>query len=98
MSLNESSSKSISKKLCKNNQTLFSLPMPCALILFGYINYTAIAFYLKLEDSVAVFSYLAFAYGWAFMATLKSRKIRIIAFDIWIWILLTIIAFGYLFS
>lgn len=95
MSTNESSSKSKSKNLCKKNQALFSLPMPCALILFGYINYTAIKFYLKLEDSAAVFSYLAFAYGWALISTFKSPKIRITVFDIWTWILITIIALGY---
>jgi O-antigen ligase len=85
-------------RLSANIQSFFTLPMSCSIILFGYINYTAIGYYFGIQDSTAVLSYLTLAYGWAIMSAFSSRKIRITVFDIWLWILITIIACGYLVS
>ena len=74
---------------------LFSLPIPAALILFGYLNYTGIAYYFQIVDSAATYAYFFIAYGWAIACTKLSRKLQRTSLDTWVGILVTIIALGY---
>jgi O-antigen ligase len=74
---------------------LLSLPIPAALILFGYLNYTGVAYYFQIENSAATYIYFFIAYGWAIICTKLSRKFQITSLDTWVGILITIIALGY---
>lgn len=80
----------------RDTQGSRSLPIPAALILFGYIIYIGIAYYFQIENSAITTSYLALTYAWAIACTILGRQVLGTSLDAWTVMLIAIIGLGYI--
>jgi hypothetical protein len=90
-----------SRKKFIGHQSFFSLPTALAIIACSYINYIAITYYLELDqNSIVTIIYLCTAYSLGLASILLSGRMgfKVNYLDIWIGILIVIIAAGYVTS
>jgi hypothetical protein len=82
--------------LNRNRQGFGSLPIPAALLLFGYIIYIGIAYYFQIDNYPITSTYLALTYAWSIACIILGRKVLLTSLDTWTGILIAIIGLGYI--
>lgn len=82
--------------LNRDRQGFGSLPIPAALLLFGYLIYIGIAYYFQVENYQITSTYLALTYAWSIACIILGRKVLRTSLDTWTGILIAIIGLGYI--